>query len=96
MTMPTRKRTKRADTIPLKLNKRERELIINKPFAGPDLTDRLRLTPVSGTDPIFRFTLEELEEVTGFVAAEANHAKSKKLQNELDRLCNRIENILQG
>jgi len=96
VTMPTRKRTKRADTIPLELNKRERELIINKLFAGPDLTDRLRLTSLSGADPIFRFTLEELEELAGYVAAEANHAKSKKLQNELDRLSDRIEDILEA
>jgi len=37
-----------------------------------------------------------LDELAGFVAAEANHAKDKKLQKELDQLCDRIQATLDG
>jgi len=40
--------------------------------------------------------LDDLDELAGFVAAEANHAKDKKLQKELDQLCDRIQATLDG
>lgn len=92
--MNSRKSQKQEQKIPVKLSKQERELIINKTFAGPDLTDRLRLTSVSSTEPVFRFTLDELDELVGYIAAEANHTKSKRLERELDRLYDRIQDIL--
>jgi hypothetical protein len=52
--------------------------------------------PNASNPPIFRFTLDDLDELAGFVAAEANHAKDKKLQEELDRLYERIQDTLDG
>jgi hypothetical protein len=43
---------------------------------------------------VFHFTLDELDELTGDVAAEANHAKNKVLQEQLYQLCERIEAVL--
>ena len=43
---------------------------------------------------MFQFTLDELDELAGNVAAEANHAKNKVLQEQLDQLCDRIEGVL--
>jgi len=68
------------EKIPLQLDDRERELILNHTFAGEELTDRLRIVPSPGRPPSYRFTLDELEELAGYVAAEANHAKVKKLR----------------
>jgi len=48
-------------------------------FAGSDLTDRLRIVPSPGRRPLYLFTLDDLDELAGYVAAEANHAKVKKL-----------------
>jgi len=44
--------------------------------------------------PIFRFSLEDLDELVGFLAADANHAKNKILREQLHRLCDRIESTL--
>jgi Plasmid pRiA4b ORF-3-like protein len=82
-------------TVPLELNERERELIQNT-FADDDLTGRLRVVPKAGERPVFRFTLEDLDELAGYVASEANHAKNKKLKKEWDDLFDRIEAILDG
>ncbi len=86
------KRIKPGETVPLKLSEHERELIINKTLAGPDLTERLEL--ILKSESIFAFTLDDLDELVGFIAAEANHTKSKKIQKELDRLYDRIQYIL--
>ena len=87
-------RIKPTEKVPLELNERERELIQNT-FADEDLTGRLRVVPETGERPIFHFTLDDLDELAGFVAFEANHAKNKKLQKEWDHLGGRIEAILE-
>jgi hypothetical protein len=38
------------------------------------ITNRLRVVPQPGQRPVFHFTLDELDELVGDVAAEANHA----------------------
>ncbi len=87
-------RIKANETVPLKLNERERELILSHTFADESLTNRLRVVPKKGEQPIFRFTLNDLDELAVFVAAEANHAKNKILREQLDQLCDRIEAAL--
>lgn len=82
------------ETVPLELNERERELILSHTFADESLTNRLRVVPKRGERPIFRFSLDGLDELVGFLAAEANHAKNKILREQLDQLCERIEATL--
>ena len=85
-----RKRIRPDEKVPLELNDRERELILNHSFADQELTDRLRVVPTPGEPPIYRFTLDDLDELAGYVAAEANHARDKKLQKKWDQLYDRI------
>lgn len=80
--------------VPLELNRRERDLIISHTFADESLTKRLRVAPQPGQPPVFHFTLDELDELVSDVAAEANHAKNKVLQDQLDQLYERIEAVL--
>lgn len=77
--------------VALKLSIRDRELIIDRTFAGPDLTDRLAAAaPVRSKITVY-YTLSELEDLQGHIAAQANHAKNRKLQRELDKLYDRIK-----
>jgi hypothetical protein len=82
--------------VPLKLSARERELILEHTFADDELTAPLRVTPTSKHASVYSFTLDDLEELMGYVAAEANHAKDKKLQKELDRLFERMQTVLES
>lgn len=50
--------------------------------------------PSRGRRPLYRFTLDDLDELAGYVAAEANHAKVKKLEKELRQLYGRIAEVL--
>lgn len=91
-----RKRVRPGEKVPLTLSHRERELILEHTFADDDLTTPLRVAPASGKTPVYSFTLDDLEELMGYVAAEANHAKDKKLQKELGRLFARMEDVLES
>jgi hypothetical protein len=95
---PVKRRKQMAvgEKVPLELTERERDLIMKHTFAGSDLTDRLRVVPGPGRRSSYRFTLDDLDELAGYVAAEANHAKVKKLEKELRRLYDRIADILES
>lgn len=90
------KRIAVGEKIPLELTERERDLIMKHTFAGNNLTDRLRVVPSPGQRPFYRFTLDDLDELAGYVAAEANHAKIKKLEKELRQLYSRIADALES
>ena len=91
-----RKQIAVGEKVPLELTERERDLIMKHTFAGRDLTDRLRVVPGPGRRPFYRFTLDDLDELAGYVAAEANHAKVKKLEKELRQLYGRIADVLES
>jgi len=91
----SRIRIKPGEAIPFQLNDRERKLVVEHTFGEPhDLTAGLSVAPPKGQRSAFLFSLEDLEDLAGFIAAEANHAKDKKLEKELDRLLDRIEATL--
>jgi len=90
-----RKRIRPDAKISLELNNRERELILNHCFADEELTGRLRIVPLPGEAPGYRFTLDELDELAGYIAAEANHAQDKKQRKDWDRLFSRISAVLE-
>ncbi|MFH1843491.1 MAG: hypothetical protein ABIF77_09830 [bacterium] len=96
--MPTkdRKQIRPDEKVPLELSVRERELILNHTFADDELTGRLRIVRQPGEPPVYRFTLDDLDELAGYIAAEANHAKLKKLEKELRRLYARIAAVLES
>ena len=88
-----RKRIKPGEKVVLPLTIRQCGLIIDKTFAPSELTGRLRLQVV-GKKPAYRFTLDELDELMGYVAAEANHTPDRKLEKELLKIFGRIEQLL--
>lgn len=74
---------------------RECELIRERSFASNELTDRLQ--PVlEGKDRLvsFIYSPEELDELAGFVAAEANHSQNRKVGKEWDAIFERITELL--
>jgi hypothetical protein len=89
-----RKRISPGEKVPLELNERDRELVLKHTFAEDDLTGRLQIVPKPGAPPIFHFTLEDLDQLAGYVAAEANHATNKKLRKELEQLFDRLDDLL--
>jgi len=44
----------------------------------------------------FGYTLDDLDQLLGHIAAEANHCKSKKLQRELHELFDRLRDVMES
>ena len=74
----------------------ERDLVLEHTFAGPNLTERLRVADVAGSKLAVRYTLDDLDELIGYVAAEANHTEDLALQAELDALYQRLKDEMES
>ncbi len=72
------------EQIEIKFTEQERELIIDHTFAGSDLTNNLKISEIKGKHLIAKYTIYDLDELIGFIAAEANHTEDKKLEKKLD------------
>ena len=83
-----RKKISYGTKLPIKLTLRERDLIRDKTFCDPDFA---RFAVVDGKGIRVELSLDDIEEIQGYVAAEANHTKNKKLQKELDRLFSKLQ-----
>lgn len=81
------------ERIDIKFTIEERDLIVNQTFADDYLTERLRIAKAEGKYIKVSYTLEEMDDLAGFVAAEANHAEDKKLEKKLDDLYDKISEI---
>ena len=75
------------------VTKRERDLIDDHTFADPDYSKRFKLNKKDTTTLSAQFSAEELDDLLGSVAAEANHSKSTKLRKELDALYEKLEEL---
>jgi hypothetical protein len=75
---------------------RERDLVIEETFAGPNLTKRLRLARVVGPRLAVGYTLDDLDELVGYVAAAANHTEDEALRDELDALYARLQEEMES
>jgi hypothetical protein len=85
-----RKKIKEGQKVTVPFAPRERQLVLDHTFAGPDLTGALRRAQLVEMGHVVRYTLGDLDELLGKVATEANHATDKKLRKELDALYGRL------
>lgn len=74
--------------LPVKLTIRERDLILDETFCDPRV---LKIAVVAGKGLRVEWTLDEIEDIQGYVAAEANHSNSRKLEKELDKLFDKLQ-----
>ena len=63
---------------------------------GPEVTGPLQMAVVKGRKLVVKLTLDDLEEIIGYIAAEANHTDDKKLQKELDHLLEQLRTTLES
>ena len=86
-----RKKIPYGTKLPVKLTLRERDLIRDETFYDPDFG---KFTVVEGKEIRIELSLDDIEEIQGYVAAEANHTKNSKLEKELDRLFDKLQVFL--
>lgn len=71
---------------------RDRALLLEHSFGDPEYAKRLRPAE-SGGGLVGDYTLDDLEDMLGYIAAEANHTEKKKLRQELEELHDRLFRI---
>ena len=81
------------DKVSVLLTKKQIDLIIEHTFAEDDLLDALRISELAGAKRKARFTLHDLEDLNGHVAATSNHCNDKKLQQDLDFIYEIIQEV---
>ncbi|MBE9540437.1 MAG: hypothetical protein IMF06_15240 [Proteobacteria bacterium] len=81
------------EKVPLLLSKDQIDLIIEHTFAEDDLLDALRVAEVVGRRIKVLFTLHDLEDLNGHVAAVANHCEDRKMQNQFDAIYDAIQKV---
>ena len=91
----TRKKIEYREGVEVLFTPQERELILEHTFAGSDLTNRLSIATTKGTRLVANFTLDDLDELLGYLAAEANHCKDAKLEKQLDKLWGRLKKTME-
>lgn len=80
------------EKVPLKLTAAERKLILEDlTCLDRDYEEMVRSTP-SG-EPVM-LTLDDLEDLGGYIAAEANHCNDPKKQKKLDAIFERMQRLL--
>jgi adenylate cyclase class IV len=90
--MPTRKQLNPDGKVGLILSAVERKTILVEVMClDEEYEEVIRSTP---TDSPIMLTLDQWEDLGGYIAAEANHAGDKKAQRKLDAIFSKIENLL--
>ena len=82
--------------VDVRFTPREWDLVLDHTFAGSNLTERLRVAGVAGSKLAVRYTLDDLDELIGYVAAEANHTEDLALQAELDALYQHLKDEIES
>ncbi|MGH7824337.1 MAG: LexA family protein [Candidatus Binatia bacterium] len=90
------KRVKPGERIPVTFSLRERDLVLDHTFAGGEIERRLRAAAPEKSSIMVGFTLDDLDELIGYVAAEANHTENRSITKQLDGLCDRLSRIEEG
>lgn len=70
------------------LTMRERDLIRDETFCDPDFA---KCAVVEDTGIRMELSLDEIEEIQGYMAAEANHTRHPKRRKEVDRLFAKLQ-----
>ncbi len=79
---------------PVELDDYECALILNNAVVFGQLKTTLtRMSKKEGAHTI-QMSLDEINELAGWMAAESNHAKSPKKSEELGDLCDHLENMM--
>jgi repressor LexA len=87
------KRVQRGERISIRLTDRERKLILHHTLIGGDLERRIRVAAADGPAVVVALDLDDLEELLGYVAAEANHSKDPSVAKHLSRVHERLSRI---
>lgn len=88
-----RKRIQRGQRVAFRLTRPERDLIVERTIVDAEIEGRLRNARSSGSDLIVDLALDDVDDLAGHVAAEANHCSEPRVRRVLDAVYDRLANV---
>ena len=89
-----RKFIKPGTPLAIRLSVRERDIVLEKAFLDPEIDAALRQAAPTDSKLVINLNLDDIDDLLGCVAAEANHSDDAKAQRILDAVCDRLSNLL--
>jgi len=86
----SKKIIRREEKIPVLFSEDERTLILEHTLADDVLTEPLEQALADNNRLTVPFTLDDLDDLMGFITAEANHTEDRDLREELEALLDRL------
>lgn len=93
MASSSTRKLKPGDKAVLKLTVEQADLIVEQTFIDDAILAVIHAARVRDGVVAIRCTLDDLEELAGYVAAEANDTKDKKLRQKLDEISDEIDRV---
>ncbi len=90
-----RKYIKPGTQLAVRLSIRERDLVVERAFLDPEIDAQLRQASTTGSKLVVNLNLDDIDDLLGCVAAEANHCDDGKVRRVLDAVCDRLTNLLE-
>jgi len=75
------------------LTLKERDLILNCMILENHLIEMFKIALIKSNQLSIYFTLDELEDLLGYIAAEANNSDDKKLVGRLEKLYDKLDEL---
>jgi DNA-binding MarR family transcriptional regulator len=91
--MTVRKYITPGSRIRFRLSPRERNLVVERAFLDPEIEVRLRGAATLGPGLAVELTLDDIDDLAGCVAAEANHCEDGRTRRVLDGLFGRLTKL---
>ena len=88
-----RKRIKPGQLVDVRLTPQERDLIVERMLIDGEMEDRLRGATARGSNLVVQLTLDDVDDLAGHVAAEANHCSEPRVRRVLDAVYDRLKNV---
>ena len=92
--MAKKRPLKFGESVALQLTEEQVDLIVKHTLIDNDLLAIVYRAKLRDGIVSARFTLDELDLLAGFVAAEANNTKDKKLQRQFDAISEAIDQLI--
>jgi hypothetical protein len=85
-----RKRIKPGQLVDVRLTPQERDLILERMLIEGEMERRLRGATIRGSNLVVQLTLDDVDDLAGHVAAEANHCSEPRVRRVLDAVHDRL------
>lgn len=94
--MPARKTVSPKNALALRLSVAERDLVCDRAFLSPEVDGKLRAAHRGAGGLEVALSMDELDELLGCVAAEANHSTVRQERARFFEVCDKLTELLDG